>query len=311
MDVLTDVLAATKIGGAVTACLRAAAPWGVHMGPEPTAAFHVITQGTCWLRLPDAQPRQLTAGDVVLLPTGGAHALSSDPTGPLTPYQDVLAGAPTDVATRIELPGDGPTTQLLCGAYRYDAHAAHPLLTLLPPVVHLPAGPAVSRQPLTDTLRLLAAELTTPHPGTQTIVDRLVDVLFVHILRAWLAGHADAGASWLTALHDPQVGKVIALIHEKPGTAWTVQSLAHAVGTSRATLARRFTAIVGEPPLAYLTRWRMELAARRLRDTAEPLSVIATHVGYTSEFAFSRAFTRARGVPPARYRTAERVGSER
>lgn len=306
MDVLTNVLAATKIGGVVTARVSAAAPWGISLGELPMAAFHVVTQGTCWLRRPGAPPTQMVAGDITLLPTGGGHALSSDPTGPLIPYEDVLQAHPGDPAAEIDIPGPGPRTQLICGAYHYDAHASHPLLTILPPVLHLPADQSASRRDLTDTLRMLAAELGERRPGSQTVVDRLVDILFVHILRLWTAGHDDAGVSWLMALRDPEIAGTIGLMHGDPARAWTVEELARRAGVSRATLSRRFTALVGEPPLTYLTRWRLELAARRLRESSDPLSVIAASVGYTSEFAFSRAFTRWRGIAPSRHRAAYR-----
>jgi AraC-like DNA-binding protein len=151
---------------------------------------------------------------------------------------------------------------------------------------------------------MLAAELTEGGPGTQAIVDRLVDGLLVPILRQWVSSHDDAGASWLRGLRDPVIAKTITLMHEQPAHPWSLDELALRSGVSRATLSRRFTALVGEPPLAYLTRWRMELAARNLRESRDPLSAIARSVGYTSEFAFSRAFTRARGESPTRHRSA-------
>jgi AraC-like DNA-binding protein len=275
------------------------------MGDQPTAAFHVVIAGSCWLRRHGEQPLHLGTGDVVLLPTGGGHALSSHADSPLVPYDDVRAAPGEPVAT-VDLNGPGPVARVICGAYHYDAHAAHPLMNLLPPILHLAAGPSVSRGPVEDTVHMLAMEITSQRPGARTVVDRLVDVLLVHIVREWLALHPDTARSWLTALDDPQVGKAVMLIHQQPGQEWTVDTLANQVGVSRATLARRFTALVGEPPMTYLTRWRLELAARRLRDTDEPLPTIATQVGYSTEFAFSRAFTRDRGTPPARYRNDHR-----
>ncbi|WP_257584227.1 AraC family transcriptional regulator [Streptomyces sp. TLI_146] len=187
-------------------------------------------------------------------------------------------------------------------------HASHPLLAL-PPVLLLRADPSARRHDLTETLRMMTAELADPAPGSQTITDRLVDVLFVHILREWAAlrdTSNDDGAAWWTALRDPEVAAAVSLIHEEPGRAWTVDKLAREVGVSRATLSRRFTRLVGEPPLAYLTRWRLEIAARRLRETNDSVTRIANTVGYTSEFAFSRTFTRHRGTPPTHYRATHR-----
>jgi AraC-like DNA-binding protein len=301
MDVLTDVLAATKIGGVVSARLNASAPWGVRMGDAPVAAFHAVSQGTCWLRRPGAAPLQLVAGDITVLPTGGSHTLASDPQGPATPFEELVRSRRGPLG-QFTIPGPGPQAHIICGAYHYDAFATHPLLTLLPPVLHLPADQSAARQDVTRTLVMLAGEVDANRPGSATIVDRLADVLLVHILRLWTATHPDAGASWLMALSDPVVARSMELMHEHPGHSWTVEALAEEIGVSRPTLARRFTALVGESPHAYLTRWRLELAARQLRDTDDPLGAIAQHVGYATEFAFSRAFSRARGTAPGQYR---------
>jgi AraC-like DNA-binding protein len=153
---------------------------------------------------------------------------------------------------------------------------------------------------------MLAAELEGAEPGAKTVVDRLVDVLFVHIVRAWLATHEDERASWLAALVDTEVAAAISCLHRDPARQWSVESLAAEVGLSRPTLARRFTKRVGESPLAYLARWRLQLAARRLQDTSESLATVGRSVAYSSEFAFSRAFSRAHGMPPGRYRAAHR-----
>jgi AraC-like DNA-binding protein len=174
-----------------------------------------------------------------------------------------------------------------------------------PPVLHLPAETAGADSPVQVTVRLLTAELDGRAAGSRAVVDRLIDALFVQVVRAWLQRDerdANAGASWLRALRDPDIAGVLALLHDQPARPWTIGELARGTNMSRATLARRFTDRVGEPPMAYLTRWRMDLAAQRLRDTADAVAVIAKSVGYTSEHAFSRAFTRARGQPPGRYR---------
>ncbi|NUR27689.1 MAG: AraC family transcriptional regulator [Catenulispora sp.] len=203
--------------------------------------------------------------------------------------------------------GTGPQARLICGGYHLDAHASHPMLTL-PPLLLLRSGSAPWPRGLSQTLAMLAAELADPTPGTQTIADRLVDVLFVHILRWWAdQDPPESGQAWLAALHDPQIAAAVTAMHREPHLPWTVDALADHVGVSRATLSRRFTSLVGEPPLAYLTRWRLEIAARRLRETTEPVAAIAAAVGYTSEFAFSRAFKRHRRQPPSRYRAERRT----
>ena len=301
MDVLADVLSAMRLGGTRLDQLAASAPWAVRLPEADIAAFHVVTQGTCWVTVPRYPPVQLVPGDVALVPAGASHVISSGPRIKARAYEDLAAerpSPPTSFGGRLELPGGGPLTKLMCGGYRYQRGGAHLVLSLLPPIVHVPATPAVS--PLAATLPMLASELLTDEPGAQTVVDRLVDILFVHILRAWAA--QDDRAHWLTALRDPCIAKALSAMHEQPARAWTVADLAQLAGLSRAVFAQRFTDMVGEPPLTYLTRWRMDLAARRLRATNESLAAVARSVGYTSEFAFSRAFSRVRGIPPSVHR---------
>ncbi|WP_280362513.1 AraC family transcriptional regulator [Nocardia wallacei] len=303
MDVLTDVLAATGVAGVVMAQLTAAGSWGVRLDEVPMAAFHAVVDGECWLLRAEAPPLRLATGDFVLLPTGGGHALASTPDAPLTPYGQI---APPPGRRAIVLDGPGPRTRTVCGAYHYDDYGSHPLFTLLPPVVHLSAEQAAHRPELAATLTLLGAEVGAERPGTQTVVDRLVDVLFIHALRAWTESRTEAAASWLLALRDPEIARVMALLHENPSYPWTLAELADRVRISRATLARRFTTLVGEPPLTYLARWRMELAARRLRDSPDSVATVARSIGYASEFAFSRAFKRIHGQAPTAYRTTRR-----
>lgn len=309
MDVLADVLSATKLGGTVTADVRAAAPWGIAFPDLPTASFHHVVEGTCWLRRPGAEPVALASGDLVLLAVGTGHVLAGGPTGPAIAFDDLAARSHQVPGVRVDLAGTGPQARLICGGYHVDAHASHPMLAL-PPLLLLRSDSDSAPWPpgLSQTLAMLASELADPTPGTQTIADRLVDVLFVHILRWWAAREPpEDGQAWLAALRDPQIAAAVTAMHRDPHLPWTVDTLADHVGVSRATLSRRFTSLIGEPPLAYLTRWRLEVAARRLRETTEPVAGVAAAVGYTSEFAFSRAFKRHRGLPPIRYRSAHRA----
>lgn len=309
MDVLADVLSAARVGGVVTAHVRAGAPWGFRLQQTPFAAFHAVAQGSCWLRLPKAPPRQLLPGDVTLLPSGTGHVMASAPNGAVVPYEDVAAAYARRGTTDVDLPGPGPVTRLICGAYPFDAEVTSPLMSLLPPVVHVPAEVSETRPGLQTTLRMLSAELAEQGPGSQAVVDRLVDILFVHVLRAWVDSGEGEQGSWLTALRDPVVAGAISRMHAEPARPWTVAELASAVGLSRASFARRFTDLVGRPPLEYLTGWRLELAARRLRDTDARVAQVAHAVGYASEYAFSRAFLRQRGTSPSRYRAAMRSRS--
>lgn len=304
MDPLTAVLAVTRVDGGVLADVTACAPWGLGAPDVPGATFHAITAGGCWLRVPGDEPRRLMPGDVVLLPTGAYHELASDAKAEARPYEDLLGARPAGRG-QVMLPGPGTPTRFICAGYAYDRELAHPLMSLLPPVLVLTAGDSEADGAVRATLELLSHELRTGSPGSGAVVDRLIDVLFVHVVRAWLAtAPPPAHPSWLGALRDPAIAEVLALIHTFPERPWTLESLARPVAMSRATLSRRFLRLVGASPLVYLTRWRLDLAARRLRDTADPVDVIARGVGYTSPFAFTRAFTRHHGQPPGRYRAA-------
>ena len=214
-------------------------------------------------------------------------------------------------ATRLfVLDGPGARTRILCAGYNYAADIGHPVLGLLPPVLHVATAQPESGPWLRTVLDLLAHETRGGGAGSGTAALRLLDLLLIHVVRAWLDTEGDTmDASWLRGLRDPLTARVLAALHERPGHDWTLDTLAATVNVSRATLARRFTHHVGEPPLTYLTRWRLDVAASKLRDTTLPIAVIAHDVGYTSEFAFNRAFTRTHGQPPGRYRRHERVTS--
>jgi len=294
------------VRGTVAATLDAAEPWGLALDAVPGAAFHAVTEGLAWLRIPGRPDTRLMPGDVVLLPTGLAHILASAPAAATVPFDHLAAEHALAAGHDLRL-GAGPgQTRILCASYHQDPAVTVPLLTLLPDMLHIPARQAGAD--LDTTLRLLAGEISRPQPGASAVLDRIVDILLVQLLRAWLdtAAAPDRAASWLSALTDPIAGPALAALHTQPGRDWTIPSLATAIGVSRATLARRFPAQVGCTPAAYLTRWRMDLAAVRLRDTDDTVGAIAKSLGYTSEYAFNRAFTRDRHIPPGRYRTHSR-----
>jgi len=306
MDALAAVLAVAKVRDAVAATVNAAEPWGLALYAIPGAAFHAITDGTAWLRVTNRPDIRLMPGDVVLLPTGIAHTLDSGPDADIEPFDHVAAEQALTAGGELTVGAGTPQTRILCASYHQDPAVTLPLLTLLPEVLHIPGSRA--NPALDAALRLLAYELGQPRPGTAAVLNRLVDILLVQLLRMWLATEESAPrpASWLGALTDPVVGPALARLHTQPGREWTVDALAADIGVSRATLARRFLARVGDTPAAYLTRWRMDLAAQRLRDTDDTVSTIARSLGYTSEYAFNRAFTRARSTSPGRYRTHSR-----
>ena len=258
--------------------------------------------------MPGRAPQRLMPGDVVLLPTNTPHELVSSADA----RTDSLARFETDTRrtpdSDMVIQGPGAGTRVLCAAYDYDHEVAHPLMSQLPPVLYIPAGMPGDDGGVAATLRLLALELGGRPHGSRAAVGRLIDVLLIHVMRAWLRLQDDnATDGWLLALRDPVVARAMNAIHQRPREPWTIESLAREVSVSRATLARRFAHLVGETPPEYLTRWRMDLAAQRLRDTDDTVAAVAAAVGYRSEYSFSRAFTRHRGLAPGRYRRHARA----
>lgn len=292
VDVLSDVLAAIRTGAPASGMFQRHAPWGRRYPRVEGAGFHVVLEGACHLIRPGAEPVALGVGDVVFMPRGVPHVLADRPDSPVT--ETAHPGEPRVI------PGPGAATTLLCGSYALVGDRPHPLLAELPEVVHLSTRLGL-RPALRSAVDLLAAEIAELRPGGDAAVPALLDLMLLYVLRARLA-EAAGESGWGAAFADPVVAAALRGVHEEPGRRWTVESLAGLAGLSRAAFAKRFNAVVGEPPLAYLTRWRMTTAARLLRDDDVPLSTVARRTGYGSEYAFGKAFKREYGVPPGRYR---------
>jgi AraC-like DNA-binding protein len=302
MDPLADVLDLSRVRGALVASVRAHTPWGLELPESGGASFHAVTSGTAWLRVDKHTPLQLMPGDLLLLPAGVAHRLSSDSRGHCRPFDRSTKEELMTPEGQLELPGNGSVATFVCAGYDYDLEVAQPLMSLLPDVLHVPADPIAGRN-IAAIVELLASEIGLREAGARAATARLIDLLLIAAIRRWAEEQPESGRpSWLTALRDPVIGHVLALLHDRPADKWTLEKLASEVHISRATLARRFSDAVGTPPLGYLSNWRMHLAAQRLKHTTETVESIARDVGYTSEYAFNRAFSRHRGQPPGRYR---------
>ncbi|MER7209494.1 AraC family transcriptional regulator [Streptosporangium sp. NPDC000239] len=308
MDVLSDVVSAARTGRPHSSRVVKSAPFAEWFAPVPSAGFHIVLQGTCWLLPSQGEPIALGPGDVAFLPRGSAHGLADDPSTPASDPPATFTGVRDDRAdeTSAERP---PTVVMLCGAYLLDGSGSHPLLNDLPEVIHLPTRVGRHRE-LRAAIELLGVELDNDaRPGSDTILLTLLDLLLLYILRAWfeqrrLSSHSATG--WAAALHDPAVAAALRAIHGDPSRQWTVEELGAQARLSRAAFARRFTHLVGQPPLTYLTWWRMTTAARLLRTSDAPVNTIAQQVGYSSQYTFTHAFKRQYGSPPGGYR--RRVG---
>ena len=305
VDVLTEALASMRTERPVSVRVEGRAPWGLRVPAAAGAGFHVVLHGRCRLVIPGSgagpvEPVRLAEGDVVFLHSGPEHVIADESGAParISPPRLLLPGEPFGV---YQLGGEGELTSLLSGSYPLERVRPHPLVQQLPELIHLSTGDGRNPQ-LTSAVELLRTELDGPRIGSGGIVPALIDSLLLYILRAWMDEFPRRAPGWAGALRDPAIAPALAAIHADPANGWTVESLASRAGLSRAAFARKFHIMVGEPPLTYLTRWRMTTAARLLRESDAPLAAIAARTGYRSEFAFAKAFKREYGQAPGGYR---------
>lgn len=305
MDVVSDAISAVRIGRPSSNRVRVDGGWCARFAPYEGAGFHVVMEGSCWLLPDNGAPITLGTGDAVLLPHGTGHVIADSPADATTveravPFERWAAGGrpPRQPAASREV-------ELLCGKYRLDRSRAHPLMEELPEVVHLPNRVGVNLE-LRSAIDLLGRELDGQRPGACIAVPTLLDLHLVYMIRSWMTegavGGAPAGA-WPAVLGDPVTAAALRALHSDPAAPWTNDLLAAEAGVSRPTLARRFAALVGRSPMAYLTWWRLTHAAALLRDTPDSLATIAHRVGYGTPYALSHAFNREFGTTPGRYRT--------
>lgn len=288
-------LRAIRAEGIVLVRTRVAGSWGFEVEPRDVAFFHFVTEGHAYVRRGGDKTIELFAGDLVLLPRGTAHEVSHSVRGKTVSLQHFLASH-----DGVFSPGPTATT-IICGEFGIDRHMVLPALQSLPLAVHLRASNDPGRA-VADILRLLRNEVETADFGNQIVVRHLLSALFVYVLREWAEAASPLAGNWFSALRSPHIARALACIHEAPANEWTLDALAEAAGLSRSAFAAQFRTSVGEPPHSYLIRWRMGIAAQLLEHTGLRLAEIAARVGYKSEFAFSRAFARARGLSPARFR---------
>ncbi len=301
-DVLTDVMEQVRLEGTVYFSAELRAPWGISIVRSGRAPFYAVTAGECELQVGRrGAVRRVRAGDFVLLPNAAPHVVRSGKDALVVPFDNWLQAHPLDRRGGTRHGGPGATTRVTGGFFSVDPLRINPLFDALPPLIHLRGDDPRVRQALAPTLRLVEEEIAAGGLGAHTVLRRLADVLFIQAVRLHADGERGA-AGWLRGLADPRVGRALALLHERHAEPWTLDSLARAVGTSRTLLAVRFRELVGEPPMAYLTRWRITRAANLLHGARQPLARIAEQVGYQSDAVFSRAFRRVTGQSPRDWR---------
>ncbi len=301
MDVLTDVLNALELKGWLSSRVEIAPPWRIHFAASRDCIFHILNFGSGYLCLEgEPTPLQVGDGDVIVLPSGHTHTICDELTSPLTKVSHLDYDAHREYEISC-FEGEGTKSILLCGAFHFEHPGDYPLLQCLPKLIHIPGEQGRMAHGLTDIVKLIARESTSRKAGAETMLKRLTEMLFIQVVRVWIEQQADASGGWLAALRDQPISTALGLIHQSPERGWKVEELAEAVALSRSAFSSRFTHLVGEPPMKYLTRWRMHRATRLLKNDVE-IETIALQLGYDSVVAFRKAFRREVGMPPARYR---------
>jgi AraC-like DNA-binding protein len=306
-DPLGEALHVLRMSGTFYCRCELTAPWGLDMPPEPQSMwFHVVNSGQCWLEVDGDEPRHLQPGDFALVPHGQGHVLVSEP-GVASPRVDGLDyDYASDRYAILRHGGGGAPTRIVCGTVRFGHPAARNLVALMPRMIVIAAAGASAPEAdwMQSTLRLIAAEGRELRPGGEAVITRLSDILVIQAIRSWIAGDPAGQTGWLGALHDPRIGRAMSLVHRDPSKPWSVASLAQETAMSRSAFAARFTELVGEPVMKYVTRWRMQMAVDWLQEDDAAVAELAARLGYESEAAFSRAFKRSVGISPGASRRA-------
>jgi AraC family transcriptional regulator, alkane utilization regulator len=322
MDILSDVLGVIRISGAVLFHGEFSAPWCVATPPAHEMArrlmpgakrlilFHIVAEGECWAERDDAPAVHLAAGDVIVLPYGHAHALADTPGQRPTPIAALLPPPPWSKLPVVKHGGSGTPTRILCGFLHADDAPLHPLLTSLPAMLRVRARTGEPAHRLETIIGYTLEEAKAARPGVACLLTRLVDILFVEILRRHMEELTEEDIRPLAGLKDPLVRRTLELLHAEPQRRWTLADLARLAGTSRSVLAERFKALMGCAPMQYVTQWRLQIAAHRLCQPQESMAKVAAQIGYDSEAAFNRAFKRYVGEPPATWRRKRLSGVE-
>jgi AraC-like DNA-binding protein len=327
LDPLSDVLRAVRLTGASFFRVEASSPWWAEVpdasaiGPtilpraQHLVSYHVIVTGRCWAGLADGTGFWVEGGDVVVIPYGDCYGLSTEPREVGAQPFEISRAFFQQLAAR-ELPltirggGGGPDgVTVICGFLGCDALPFNPILTMLPRLLRVPAPLDRGTDRLGSLVEFALAESRERGAGSDCVLLRVSELMFVEVVRRYVRSLPPDATGWLVGLRDPVVGRALGLLHRQPARPWTLDALAREAGTSRSALAERFSHLVGQPPMLYLTRWRMQLAARLLADSAAKVGAVAFDVGYDSEAAFSRAFKKTVGVSPARWRSRQDPGA--
>jgi AraC-like DNA-binding protein len=318
MDVLSEVLKVVKLEGAIYYNAEFSAPWSFRSPPSKVVVpyfarggghviiYHLLTEGRCFAGLEDGERIAISAGEIVIFPHGDAHIMCNGPAAETLDNERELHRILGQGLKLARAGGGGEVTRLVCGYMSCDPQLSSALLAGLPAVFKVPIRDDASGQWLENSIRFSVREADDARAGGEAVLSKLSEVLFVETIRRYIAQLPAEQTGWLAGARDPEVGKALALMHRSPANPWTIATLAREAGISRSVLAERFRHYLGEPPMSYLTRWRLQLGARMLKSSSRSVAEIAGEVGYESEAAFNRAFKRQFELPPARFRSNSR-----
>jgi AraC-like DNA-binding protein len=318
MDVLSEVLKVVRLQGALFYNGEFSSPWSIRAtssrvladyfapGAEHVVIYHLVTEGHAFLRLESGERVALSAGDIVMVPHGDPHFLEDGQPAKTVDDSDHMTEILAQGLKLWRHGGGGAVTRFVCGYMAYEPELSKVFLSGLPPVFKVSIRNDASGRWLENSIRFSVDEASSPRAGGEAVRAKLSEVLFIETLRAYIAHLPVEQTGWLAGARDPQVGKTLALMHRNPARSWTLAALANEAGTSRSVLAERFRHYLGETPIAYLTRWRLQLGAQMLLSGSYSVAQIAQEVGYESEAAFNRAFKRQFELPPARFRNRSR-----
>jgi AraC-like DNA-binding protein len=328
-DVLSDVLRAVRMSGAIFFEVDVSSPWvaaappsrsiaaSVIPGAQHVIEYHVVVEGHCWARVtnPDDEPPiRLSAGSVVAFPQGDTHILASDPNLDAEPDFSNFDQAARAQSLPFHLDhnrGGSETVHMICGFLGCDVVPFNPLVASLPRIIHIADSGGNGESILGHLIQATVREARTRGPGSAGMLAKLSELMFTEMIRRYAESLPLDAGGWLIGVRDPGIGRAIRLVHAEPARHWTLADLAREAGLSRTVLAERFTELLGMPPMTYLSNWRMQRAASMISAGPAPLSQIAAAVGYESETAFSRAFKRSVGLSPAQWRRNANAGRER
>jgi len=301
-DPLGEVLQLLQLSGVLYCAAEFTDPWGIEVPALPGVMnVEVVTSGHCWIELEGEAPAFLPEGSLVLIPRGRRHKLRGNPGDKTTWLEDIPIERIGDRFENMRFGGGGRLTRVTYYGVRFDPYLADRLIQLLPEMLHLRTH-ASDDDWLRSTIQFIAREAQQRLPGSETVITRLADILVIQAIRTWIESAREEERGWISALHDRKIGMAMSLMHRHPEHDWRVASLAREIGMSRSGFSARFSKLVGESVLHYLTSLRIRLAHRELRETSDTLAKIAERVGYQSEPAFNRAFKRVVGIPPGAVR---------